>query len=592
VVFSFGVLFTWSQANFAATYTVTDLGAVSDVAGRNEARPNDLNTPGQVAGANGSGGVYRALVYNGSWTDLGSLGGNESIACGINDTGRVVGQSHLASGSHRAFLWTPGGKDGAPANPQMRDLGTLGGGESEAYAINDTGQITGFAQTAKNEHAFIFSGGKMTDIGALMKGTPNSFGYSINRHGRVAGTSYNSSYSTAHAFYYNGSTVTDLGTLGGGGASALAINDQDQIAGYASTAAGLDHAFRYAGGVMTDLGTLGGNYSYALSINNQGVVVGGSFIDKADLTYHAFVTAGNALVDLNTQLDASGAGWVLIEARTINDSSQIAGIGTLRGTPRGFLLSPSQGAPSPQILTQPSNQAVGCQDPAQFTLTATPAQLACQWYQGAPPRGTRLPSATNLTLRFAKAALADAGSYYAVLTNATGSVTSSAALLNVSDTAAPIISGCPANITLHLAPGASSGVASWPTPTATDACDGVTPVICTPASGSSFPPGTNIVRCVARDTRGNTNACVFTVAVLPTQPLLILGARVSGSDMFIRFATAQDARYAIQTARGISPAQWTPVVTDLNGTGSPVEARVSLSLAEPGGFFRVQRTSP
>jgi uncharacterized membrane protein len=100
------------------------------------------------------------------------------------------------------------------------------------------------------------------------------------------------------------------------------------------------HAFHYFGGVMHDLGTLGGHYSYAIGINNSNVIVGGSFIDAADNIYHAFVSDGNTLVDLNSQLDASGVGWVLGEARAINDSGQIVGVGQFDSANHAFLLNP------------------------------------------------------------------------------------------------------------------------------------------------------------------------------------------------------------------------------------------------------------
>ena len=41
---------------------------------------------------------------------------------------------------------------GFPGNPQMKDLGALGGSSSEAYAINSSGQVAGFAETSQGDY--------------------------------------------------------------------------------------------------------------------------------------------------------------------------------------------------------------------------------------------------------------------------------------------------------------------------------------------------------------------------------------------------------------------------------------------------------
>jgi probable HAF family extracellular repeat protein len=77
------------------------------------------------------------------WTihDLGILpGGAFSEAYAINDRGQVVGRSGTASGSVHAFL----SQEGVAV-----DLGTLPGGDySEAYNINAKGQVTGASVTS------------------------------------------------------------------------------------------------------------------------------------------------------------------------------------------------------------------------------------------------------------------------------------------------------------------------------------------------------------------------------------------------------------------------------------------------------------
>ncbi len=59
--------------------------------------------------------------------DLGTLSGGSSYAFGINDTGQVVGYSSTPTGYDQAFITSPDGMG-------MRGLGTLGG--SGSYAVS------------------------------------------------------------------------------------------------------------------------------------------------------------------------------------------------------------------------------------------------------------------------------------------------------------------------------------------------------------------------------------------------------------------------------------------------------------------------
>src|SRR5436305_11929586 len=87
------------------TYSVTDLAILTDLPGRNDAKPNAVNRHGVVAAANVINGSYRALLYGGSWTNLGTLGGSESLAGGVEDLARAVGWSVTTGGATHAFLW-------------------------------------------------------------------------------------------------------------------------------------------------------------------------------------------------------------------------------------------------------------------------------------------------------------------------------------------------------------------------------------------------------------------------------------------------------------------------------------------------------
>ena len=212
--------------------------------------------------------------------DLGTLDGSScSEATGINALGQVTGNAFgldaacgpMDSPRH-AFRWTASGG--------MQDLGTLNGTWSSASAINERGQVTGYAGAADGgAHAVRWTAsGGMQDLGTL--GGTYSFPAGINARGQVAGSAARPAGGTSHAFRWTASGgMQDLGTLGGTYSGASAINEWGQVAGGADTAGGtvlINHAFRWtAAGGMQDLGTLGGDYgSSASAINARGQVAG------------------------------------------------------------------------------------------------------------------------------------------------------------------------------------------------------------------------------------------------------------------------------------------------------------------------------
>src|SRR5215470_4037019 len=140
-------------------------------------------------------------LRNGSLTAIERLpGGANSCAQWMNDAGAIVGGADDGSVDPltglrqvRAVLWDTGGK--------IHDLGTLGGNGSVAWAINNSGQVTGnalngipddfngfgdFGQVgATQTHAFLWQNGVMRDLGTL--GGPDSGPFDINQRGNVVG---------------------------------------------------------------------------------------------------------------------------------------------------------------------------------------------------------------------------------------------------------------------------------------------------------------------------------------------------------------------------------------------------------------------
>ncbi len=109
-------------------------------------------------------------------------------------------------------------------------------------------------------------------------------------------------------------------------------------------------------------------------------------------------------------------------------------------------------ATTPTITTQPTGVSANVGSTVAFTVVASGTNLTYQWYKGGTAGsvgsgGTAVSGATNATLAFAAAASTDAGTYYVVVTNTVGAVTSTAVLLTVNDTV-PTITTQPSSATV------------------------------------------------------------------------------------------------------------------------------------------------
>src|SRR6516164_6889609 len=256
--------------------------------------------------------------------DLGTLGGGISNAYGVNDLTQVVGVSQIAGGFNHGFLWM---KPHA-----MKDLGTLGGNFSSAQAINDASEIVGQAATSQSTaDAFLRKGSTMQDLGSL--GGSSSQANAINLNpltqdfSQIAGWSLTAGNGPYHAVVWDaGLNISDLGTLGGSNSFSFGNNCAGQVVGVADTVVlGASHAFLWdSASGMQDLGTLGGSLSQANGINCAGLIVGYSFL-AGDVLTHAFAYAGGGLIDLGT-LGGSDS-----QANAVNDIRQIVGFSKLTG---------------------------------------------------------------------------------------------------------------------------------------------------------------------------------------------------------------------------------------------------------------------
>lgn len=323
--------------------------------------------------------LFSAPVY--TVTNLGNLGGADITVTGINNRGQVTGYGLTSQGDSHAFLWSAGmmadlgvyssnyqsqaaaiNNSGQIAGTQSGGSGTqasswaggayspIGGVGSYANGINDAGQIVGLLTTPSGDgHAFRTNAGAIQDLGTVGGGTWSS-AYGINSAGWVVGYGDTASGNFRGFVTDAAGHLSTLATLGGSNSYGMAINDGRQVAGSASVSSGYLHAAEWNNGSIVDLGTLGGGNSFAYGINNSAVVVGYSYLADSPDT-HAFVVRNGILYDLNA-LIPSAPGWTLLNAYDINDGGQIVGTGSLNGQLNAFRLNPQfqlVGAPQNSI---------------------------------------------------------------------------------------------------------------------------------------------------------------------------------------------------------------------------------------------------
>ena len=169
--------------------------------------------------------------------DLGTLGGAISDAYRINDSGVAVGSAELADGQMHAARWDAAG------NPF--DLGTFGGDQSEAIDINAAGHIVGWAAQPPDEfgeqssEAFIWTGSELNPVGTL--GGLNSFAHAINDAGLVAGFSDTETGDICAFLWDEQQGMQNIGNMGGGGIVPWDISNTGKtvVVGYADDSQGL-----------------------------------------------------------------------------------------------------------------------------------------------------------------------------------------------------------------------------------------------------------------------------------------------------------------------------------------------------------------
>jgi probable HAF family extracellular repeat protein len=357
------VMLPGAAALAQTTYTLTVIPLPPKLGLHGQA--NSINANGDIAGQDvfDSTGQEGALVQAGKGeTELTANPGTQSEnppisgaqGNGINNSDQVVGWAWMGNPNfsgdpqHVAVLWQSGQTVGANIDNNFAHFPFCE--DVEAQAINNVGQIVGFAGTCKavvnnnSSIAWIFQNGKFTNLPTL--GGPDAAAFGINDNGQVVGDSdLDATNGTTHAFLWqSGKGIVDLGTLPGGlFAEAVAINKNGAAVGVSTLNGGTfdtgdRHAALFQNGTVTDLtpNLPSGFDAFANSINSGGQIVGGQL-------GHAFIWVNGVGTDLNTLIPAN-SGFTLVAGNAINDKGQIAASGNASGASRQeqmFLLTPN-----------------------------------------------------------------------------------------------------------------------------------------------------------------------------------------------------------------------------------------------------------
>lgn len=289
------------------------------IAGDSFSEAADINDAGRVVGYSTHPGT--AFIHGFVWSAGGGLTelqdglagpDGDSSPAAVNALGVVAGHAHLGDVYQppHAALWRAG-------SSRPVDLGTGYGSGSGSFAsgINRAGVAVGGhvrAQSAPLRAALWTADGTLHDLGTLGGSDPNPYAteseaYDVNDAGQVVGEALPTAGVPLHGFLYQNGTMRDLGTLGGNGEAtvATAINNRGVITGFSQNRAGHTDAFLWRNGIMRDLGSLSPDFRYRSSsgadVNDAGTVVGTASIPGGTYnTQVGFVWKDGAMRDLNT----------------------------------------------------------------------------------------------------------------------------------------------------------------------------------------------------------------------------------------------------------------------------------------------------
>lgn len=267
--------------------------------------------------------------------DLGHVGGGEAEAYGVNDLSQAVGSSLAGSGRWLGFFW----EDGV-----MHDLRSLGGTFTYALDIANNGVIVGQSDNQRDDWQrpvrWLSRDAHPEDLGTF--GGEFGVARAVNESGQIVGWAWDGQRDARPFLWTEDDGLLDLGSLGGPTGGATDINELGQVVGSAQieerddSGVHLSHAFLWENGQLTDLGVpdnAGQGQDFlgrpalvntsAAAINNTGQVAINAYPPPVDDHPGAMLWEDGVMTNLNDLL-AEPDQWSIISVSDINDEGVIA----------------------------------------------------------------------------------------------------------------------------------------------------------------------------------------------------------------------------------------------------------------------------
>jgi probable HAF family extracellular repeat protein len=361
--FAFWLVGAWLAAaiSTAHAWTIIDLGNLVNPNGLTSGLAQGLriNNVGTVVGASETtSGQLHGYIWRQStgMLDLGTLGGDWSLALGVDDFGYVVGGAKQAlvypvSGNYRAFITSVNGGS-------MSSLGTFNGKGTKATGISADGSRRVIGHTVETSGGDSYNNGFISapNGGALSllpkpPGMAHCRPYGIGVGGRIAGICDCEISCRAYISYNYGAGATSLLSTPQGSKSRAFNVNANYVVGGVTTPPAIERPVRWIqfspGPALANLALpAGATGGVASAINTSNQIVG-----RVNGPPPGFYGNGRAalwqnngtVVVLDQLPEVQAAGWVqLYQAFDINDSGWIVGIGSIANTggTRAFLLRP------------------------------------------------------------------------------------------------------------------------------------------------------------------------------------------------------------------------------------------------------------